>query len=387
MVGKQRDNQQSLLDLSTIALGIWCDKIVGYRFPQAIGLIYFGAAGIPINQKCPISKDLSQLEKASSNLPTCGNTTPMYDAIEMAIQSITSFRKDNEKQLSTECRSLIVCFSDGEDNSSVKASVGTIKSKLKNEKIVFDTIAFMKHESSNLVQLCEATKGFYYINVPYDKMEMAKLFEREASLMVCLRDEKSHVKVEKAEIRSTENLYQSAINVRNAKINIGQVSAMSNRRILKELDDLKKSSLDNFTVFLTQENSLFWKVIMKGPDGTPYAGYHWLLSVEFRSDFPFQPPNIRFITPIYHCNINEDGRICHDILQSKWTHQTTMRIVFQEILNLIRYPNPNYALSAVMGAQYISNRLDYEKSIKDLNEKEAKKTISEIMNEYKLTEE
>ncbi|CAF2833978.1 unnamed protein product, partial [Rotaria sp. Silwood2] len=139
MVGKQRDNQQSLLDLSTIALGIWCDKIFGYRFPQAIG-----PDDIPINQKCPISKDLSQLEKASSNLPKCG---------------------------------------DGEDNSSVKASFGAIKSKLTNEKIIFDTIAFMKHESSNLVQLCEATKGFYYINVPYDKMEMAKLFEREASLM------------------------------------------------------------------------------------------------------------------------------------------------------------------------------------------------------------
>ncbi|CAF2923813.1 unnamed protein product [Rotaria sp. Silwood2] len=386
MVGNQRDNQQSLLDLSTIALGIWCDKIIGYQFPQAIGLIYFGADGIRINQKCPISKDLSQLEKASSNLPKCGGTTPMYDAIEMAIQSIISFHKDNEEQLSTECRSLIVCFSDGEDNNSVKASFETIKSKLKNEKIVFDTIAFMKHESSNLVQLCEATKGFYYINVPYDKMEMTKLFEREASLMVCLRDEKSHVKVEKPEVRPTEKLYQPAINVRNAKMNINQVLTMSNRKVSKELDDLKKSSLDNFTVFLTEENLLFWKVIMKGPDGTPYAGYYWLLSVEFSSDFPFQPPNIRFITPIYHCNINDDGRICHDILQSKWTPQTTMRVVFQEILNLIRDPNPAYALSAVKGAQYKSNRLDYEKSIKDLNEKEAKKTISEIMKDYKLIE-
>ncbi|CAF3260173.1 unnamed protein product [Rotaria sp. Silwood2] len=215
---------------------------------------------------------------------------------------------------------------------------------------------------------------------------MTKLFEREASLMVCLRDERSHVKVEKPEIRPTEKLYQPAINVKNAKMDISQVSTMSNRRVSKELDELKKSSLDNFNVFLTQENLLFWKVIMKGPDGTPYAGYYWLLSVEFSSDFPFQPPNIRFITPIYHCNINDDGRICHEILQSKWTHQTSMRVVFQEILDLIRDPNPDYALSAVIGAQYKSNHLDYEKSIKNLNEKEAKKTISAIMKDYKLTE-
>jgi hypothetical protein len=43
IVGNNQTGQHNLLDLSIIALGAWSDKLVSYRFPQATGLIYFGA--------------------------------------------------------------------------------------------------------------------------------------------------------------------------------------------------------------------------------------------------------------------------------------------------------------------------------------------------------
>ena len=34
-------------------------------------------------------------------------------------------------------------------------------------------------------------------------------------------------------------------------------------------------------------------------------------------DYPMTPPKIRFLTPIYHPNIDKLGRICLDVLKSK----------------------------------------------------------------------
>lgn len=43
---------------------------------------------------------------------------------------------------------------------------------------------------------------------------------------------------------------------------------------------------------------------MLGPEQTPYLGGAYILYMKFPNEYPNKPPELRFLTPIYHCNIN-----------------------------------------------------------------------------------
>ena len=47
--------------------------------------------------------------------------------------------------------------------------------------------------------------------------------------------------------------------------------------------------------------------VIQGPTGSPYAGGSFKLEILVPDRYPFEPPKIRFITPIYHPNIDSGG--------------------------------------------------------------------------------
>jgi Ubiquitin-conjugating enzyme len=56
---------------------------------------------------------------------------------------------------------------------------------------------------------------------------------------------------------------------------------------------------------------------VEGPSGTPYAGGIFWLHIAFPANYPGSPLLIRFVTPILHPNIDEEGRICLNILSQE----------------------------------------------------------------------
>lgn len=46
------------------------------------------------------------------------------------------------------------------------------------------------------------------------------------------------------------------------------------------------------------------EALVPGPKETPYEEIKFKIALEFDKHYPFRPPNAKFITPVYHPNID-----------------------------------------------------------------------------------
>ena len=105
------------------------------------------------------------------------------------------------------------------------------------------------------------------------------------------------------------------------------------------------------SVALREDGDMFrWEACMAGPPGSPYAGGLFFLDIELPASYPFNPPKIRFATPMYHCNIRSDGYITADSLDGgHWSPATTVWKALLSIQSLLSDPNPENNCCASVG--------------------------------------
>jgi len=132
---------------------------------------------------------------------------------------------------------------------------------------------------------------------------------------------------------------------------------MSQKRIQKELVDLRRDAPLNCSAGPAGDDLFRWEGIIVGPDDTPYAGGIFNLNIMFPVDYPFKPPTISFATQIYHPNINQSGAICLDILKKEWSPALTISKVLLSVCSLLSDPNPDDPLMPDIANQY---KLDKE---------------------------
>lgn len=77
-------------------------------------------------------------------------------------------------------------------------------------------------------------------------------------------------------------------------------------------------------------------------------------------EYPMQAPKVRFLTKIYHPNIDKLGRICLDILKDQWTPALQIRTVLLSIQALLSSPNPKDPLANDVAQQWLSNIAEAE---------------------------
>ncbi|KRX55874.1 Ubiquitin-conjugating enzyme E2 N, partial [Trichinella sp. T9] len=127
------------------------------------------------------------------------------------------------------------------------------------------------------------------------------------------------------------------------------------RRIIKETQRLMQEPVPGISAVPDEHNARYFHVVVAGPQSSPFEGGMFKLELFLPEEYPMAAPKVRFMTKIYHPNIDKLGRICLDILKDKWSPALQIRTVLLSIQALLSSPNPDDPLATDVAELWKSN--------------------------------
>ncbi|KNE58752.1 ubiquitin-conjugating enzyme E2 N [Allomyces macrogynus ATCC 38327] len=143
------------------------------------------------------------------------------------------------------------------------------------------------------------------------------------------------------------------------------------KRIIKETERLLADPAPGIQATPHEDNLRYFDVVMSGPSQSPFEGGSFKLELFLPDDYPMTAPKVRFLTKIYHPNIDRLGRICLDILKDKWSPALQIRTVLLSIQALLSAPNPDDPLANDVAQHWKDNEKDAINTAKEWTAKYA----------------
>jgi ubiquitin-protein ligase len=88
-----------------------------------------------------------------------------------------------------------------------------------------------------------------------------------------------------------------------------QKSSTASRRLQKEAKAITIAHENDVFLKIVNEDLFHWQAWILGPRDTPYAEGYYLLDITIPDSYPIQPPGVRFLTPVFHPNIQYKVRL------------------------------------------------------------------------------
>ena len=129
------------------------------------------------------------------------------------------------------------------------------------------------------------------------------------------------------------------------------------RKLNSDLRELHTGDYkEQFNVRPSEASMFFWTGEIYGPEGTPYEGRKFEIDIAIPETYPNAPPLIKFITKVFHPNIDKTGQICLNILRlppnGDWRPSINLPKTLLSVHSLLSDPNPSDPLNAEAALMY-----------------------------------
>ncbi len=161
--------------------------------------------------------------------------------------------------------------------------------------------------------------------------------------------------------------------------------------IQNEFYDLQQNPIASLGIVVgmpDSNNPYLWQCTMLGPTDTSFAGGLFYLKIIFPKDYPTQAPEVLFVTPIYHVNVNHInqptcplGHICISTLNF-WNPAYRIREILTNIFALFYMGNPESPYGRDRQTEMMKTPQLFEEKIKYFTNKYANPNLG--FKEYSL---
>ena len=145
-------------------------------------------------------------------------------------------------------------------------------------------------------------------------------------------------------------------------------------RLVQEYNDINKNPLSDMGITVGLENDDYykWNASLMGAKDSPYAGGLFYIKLLFPKEYPDKSPDIIFLTPIYHVNVNRiksqnGSESLGDVSASFinwWKPETTVKEIITKLYAIFYWPNPDSPYGLDIAEEFRENRQLYEQKVK-----------------------
>ncbi|KAI4291791.1 ubiquitin-conjugating enzyme E2 D [Pancytospora philotis] len=148
------------------------------------------------------------------------------------------------------------------------------------------------------------------------------------------------------------------------------VNSTTEKRIKKEMNQCAKLNNKEIRIEPCIDGNMYkWKAFIYPSKTSVYHDTVLEMSIVFPATYPYAPPGITFVSPIFHPNVNTNGSICISTLGKDWSPALTVEKTLLSIMSLLDEPNASDPLRPEAAELYLCGEKAYYERVRQECEK------------------